>query len=149
LHPKDKDEKQALQLNLTSERFPLLFKAREIVINSMQLFLKLKEGLVYDDEDTLKFNLKNENVTEVTPQEFKVIGSLIKDLPYYAKSFENPHEIPGNWLMEVNRAADSAQIPEKLRLKDKDGGEKNFFQLNPEAIEDIIIMVQYSVTEKE
>ena len=49
LHPKDTDDKQTFQLDLTSERFPFQFRGKMIQISQVELFLKLK-----DEKDPLQ-----------------------------------------------------------------------------------------------
>lgn len=171
LHPKDTDKEQTLQLGLTSERFPFQFQTKTIKISQMELFVKLQETLDYEDAQPLRFDLKRVGGTEFPAQEFKVPGSPITDLPH-VKPFEKKDEVLGKWLIDVDREGGDANtetdtemdtdsevvacIPPWLRLKDNDDnyvvveiGNKIYYQLNPDAIEDIVIVVQYSVTSQE
>lgn len=158
LHPKDTDKEQTLQLELTSERFPFQFQTKTIKISQVELFLKLKGRLDYNDEQSLKFDLKRDGGNEFPRQEFKKAASLINGLAY-AKPFEKKTEELGKWVVEVDRAKSDPDtdsgIPPWLRLKDEDEkyiivevGKKEYYVLNPDAIEDAIIVVQYTATEQ-
>ncbi|MBI4488142.1 MAG: hypothetical protein HY694_03575 [Deltaproteobacteria bacterium] len=151
LHPKDTDNKQTVQANLTLDRFPFQFRAKEIEINAASLFLKVMEGFEYDDGQPLVFDLKKEGGPEFLAKEFKIAASLIKDLPY-VKAFERQsievQEID-KWFIEVNRT----EISESLRQKNADRTDEvvrindlDHFRLNPDVIEDIYVICHYSVS---
>jgi len=151
LHPKDIDDKQTLDLNLIAERFPFLFREKEIEINATSLFFKLKGELKYDDGQPLIFDLlkKKDNGTGeslANGVEFKIAGSPIESLPH-AKPFKDKSESLEKWFIEVKRT----DIPKWLRQKDKDGKDevvkidnKDHFRLSLDAIEDIWIVCHYS-----
>jgi len=147
LHPKDTEDRQTLPITLAPERFPFQFKDKDIEINSMHLFLKCEEGFAYDDDQPLVFDLKKEGGTEHLAQQFNIAGSLIVDMPY-VKAFENSNEALGRWFMEVKRT----DIPQWLRQKTSDGTDEavqinnqDHFRLNPGAIQDFVLVCQYSV----
>ncbi len=154
LHPADLATNQILRFDLIAERFPFQFKDWRIGINSLHLFLRLKEGFRYDDVQPLGFDLNKEQGPEFSAQEFRIAGSPIKELPY-AQPFLSGNESTGIWLVEVNRekADTDASIPEMLRLKDQAGndivvtiGDKDYCQLNPDAIDDLILICQYTIS---
>lgn len=127
---------QKLQLTLTLEQFPFQFKNKNIEINSMYLFLKLKDGITYDDDHPLTFDVKRENGTEYLGQQFEIVGGPIGDLPY-VKPFDDVQEELGRWSITVTGNGTSmnenVDPPESISVY-------------PESIEDIWIVLEYSAT---
>jgi hypothetical protein len=124
---------------LTKDRFPFQFRDKTIEINAMTLFLKLKEGVEYDDTQPLVFDLKKEGGAEFSDIEFKIAESPIDDLPH-AKPFERRSESPGEWSLEVEGS--SVANPALRRTVNIDG--VDHFRLNSDAIEDIVIICHYT-----
>jgi hypothetical protein len=94
-------------------------------LNSALIFLKLKEGVKYDSSSPLVATLKKEGTGSEAPPEFsdsgilETGGSPVDELPY--KLFENLDKGLGEWSIETEG-------------------------MNPEAIEDILILTQYSAS---
>jgi hypothetical protein len=152
LHPAaDEDIVQKLLLALTLERFPFQFRGKTIEFNAVSLFLKLKDGFEYDDEHPLGFDLKREAGGEFLAKQFTIAGSLVKDLPQAKQLFEGQRESLGKWSIEANR--EEINIPPGLRKTNQAGTDEfvtinntNLYRLNPDVIEDIIIVCHYSVS---
>ncbi len=159
LHPTDKDDSQVLDLDLKPEQFPFPFRKKVIEVQAGSFFLlKLKDGVEYDDGDAnrLGFNLlkkEGDAADELLAADlkFESTGSPVKDLPY-AKALEQNESLEKEkWSIKVKRTT----IPEWLRQKNKDGtfevvtiNSENRFRLNLDAIEDIWMVLQYSIKDK-
>jgi hypothetical protein len=147
LHPKETDESHKLDLAITPNRFPFQFRNKSIVIREMQFFLKLKDGTEYDDDGqllSLTLRKPNQERPYIDPS-FKIAGSPVENIPYL-KAFEEQSEPLGDWCLEVpgvDIASDGSEtrrnIPDYLSHPD------NEQRLNPDAIDDLIIVCHYSV----
>ena len=147
LHPNADATYHVLDLELTKKCFPFPFQTRVIEIREMQIFLKLNSDIEYSDAQ-LSLVLKRPDGTlpYSTPDpNFMVSGSPVKGLPYI-KAFEEQIKNLGEWLIEVpgvnidnNGQETRKDIPEKLRHPDKPQ------MLNPNAIDDLIVVCHYSV----
>ena len=115
---------EPLKLDLSKERFPFRFRSRPININAATLLLKVKEGVAYDDANPLTFNLTEaENGAQsLAGLEFLTDGSPFPNLPAVTLS-QWPDPGLGTWLIQPMQSA----------------------LLSPNAIEDMWIVVDYSV----
>ena len=149
LHPNVEASHHSLDLDLSEKRFPFQFRDRTIEIKSMHLFLKLKEEFEYEDAKPLSLLLKNpdRNRSYATPDAknldpgFKVASSLIENLPCIA-AFKDKNEKPGTWSVEVpgfKKKDARGEIPKRLSHP------KNSLALNPDAIDNLIVVCHYSV----
>lgn len=128
-HPADSATSQALQLAMTSERFPFLFRGKTINVNKVALLLKLGGGFTSSDGAGIQFDLTLAGGTiplELNPSD--VFGGLLHDEQVLTSGL-------GDWSLRVTN------IPSGLRSED------NPDLLNPNAIEDIFIVCHYSVSE--
>lgn len=157
LHPAD--TKQTLSIGLTMERFPFQLRGKVLQIDAMHLFLKLKEGLTYkdnqpfayNDDKPLAFILKREDGTELPPSNFKSKGSPIAGLPYAeplnpqsdTEPLNAQGEKPGQWSLEV-KEDDVKKVNALLQQVVTINGQEHV-RLNPDAIEDVWIVCQYQV----
>ncbi len=154
LHPTDEATSQTLSLGLTMERFPFELRGKTLQIDAMHLFLKLKEGLTdkdnkpftYNDDHSLAFVLKNDDGAKSLASDFKVAGSLIADLPN-AEPLKGKSGKLGEWSLEV-KEEDVKKIDSALCKKVKSNGQDHT-RLNPDAIEDVLIVCQYQVVQKQ
>jgi hypothetical protein len=141
------DVQHVLHLPLTKERFPYQFRGRKITINSARLFLKLKEGFAYTKTQLLDFDFRKEGGL-FSSAKFQKDGSLISNLPS-AIGFEHLSEGLGEWRIEVKKKSISSfgnNLPpwlENERVNNVDN-----FRLKASAIEDIWLLLEYSVLEK-
>jgi hypothetical protein len=162
LHPANTATIQTLEFVLNKARFPFQFIGRTITLHSAKLYLKLKQDdITYNDEEPLVFGLNNGVISDGPRYEFKVDGSPIDGLAHTA--FEGMSievsEDSDNWVIEISRAADPQRdgilypdIPQSLRQKNRIQSDevmrinsKDYFRLNPNAIEDIWVLCNYSI----
>lgn len=137
LHPKDADTLQTLQFTLTQERFPFQFRGREITINQVELFLKLKDGVnvekdktyteIYAEGNPLTVSLASSDGTEVS-EPLESIPSFLNGIPHAIMDVSGGL---GTWVLRAQKA-DIEQLVTTLGKTD--------------AIEDIFIVCHYSVT---
>jgi hypothetical protein len=140
---------------LSQKRFPFQFSDKTVEIRSMHVFLQLKEewkaqhGFEYDDDDPLSMLLRNPQgdrpYADADP-EFRVRGSLIENVPSIVAFRENSQS-PGEWLIEIpgvditdDDTETRRSLPENLSHPHKP------LALNPDAIDDLIVVCYYSVT---
>ena len=171
MHPGDTATSQALSLDLSQARFPFQVQgqpADTLHIQKMRLFLKLKatftrqEGFTYDDTNALHFALKNEQDPVTNPPTFTpfpddfLVGtspitgvpSPITGVPYAEPLPEGQSGHIGQWIIEV-QGSDLAKIvptdpsTPSLQVTVTVNGQ-DFHHLNPDAIEDIWIVCEYS-----
>ena len=141
LHPADTATSQMLALDLSMERFPFLFRGMQLNIQAMQLFLKLQDGFVYDDSKALTFTFGKDS-NPGTSSTFKLGGSPISTLPY-AEALQGSVGSVGKWILTV-QGSDIAKLDPTLQRTVTINGQ-NFVHLNPDAIEDLWLVCQYSI----
>lgn len=132
---------QTLVLSLTPERFPFQFRGGEIAIHAAHVFPKLKDkhATKYDDANPLEFRHQTQPTPEAEPNQFKIAGSPVKDLPY-AKAFEGQAQSPGEWSIMVEVETLPAALCQTVTI----GGVETK-RLNLEAIKDIWLVCQYGL----
>lgn len=141
LYPADTALSQALPLTLSTERFPYLFRGKQLSIYAMRLFLKLKGGFTYDDGKALTFTLKNAD-TAFPPTTFKAGGSPIDALPY-AEPLDGKIGSVGLWSIEM-LGADIQGLDNALKKTVTVNGQP-YYHLNPDAFDDIWLVCEYTV----
>lgn len=156
LHPKDTDEKQTLQLKLTAERFPFLFKSKILTITQVELFLKLKDEKdsgtmrTYNDlyvagggVGRLKFMLTPPGpATDPANRPRLEPNGNFGGIPHAVITVTTG--LPVTFEFETTDA-DIASIAAELRYT-VTAEEETHRRLKAEAIEDLIIVCHYSVT---
>jgi hypothetical protein len=141
LHPADTAPSQALALDLAMERFPFLFRGLQLNIQAMKLFLKLKDGFAYVDGKALAFTFGKDGNPGISST-FKLGGSPISTLAY-AEALQGSVGSIGKWILTV-LGSDAAKLDPTLQRTVTVNG-LNFVHLNPDAIEDVWIICQYSL----
>ncbi|MFL5698674.1 MAG: neuraminidase-like domain-containing protein [Ktedonobacteraceae bacterium] len=141
LHPADTAPSQALALALAMERFPFLFRGLQLNIQAMKLFLKLKDGFAYVDGKALAFTFGKDGNPSISST-FKLGGSPISTLAY-AEALQGSVGSIGKWILTV-LGSDAAKLDPTLQRTVTVNGQ-NFVHLNPDAIEDVWIICQYSL----
>lgn len=148
-HPNDTDLQQKIDINLDGNRFPYIYDPKSIQIQKILLFLKMNYGFAYTDplQVTIKTSDLDEGKTFVTKTEWG-------DLPYFEFDMHAPDGlIPSKFTLEINREKGANDtIPSELRQKEDGTQEdsltningKEYFRINPEAIENIAMVVVYS-----
>jgi peptidoglycan hydrolase-like protein with peptidoglycan-binding domain len=119
LHPVQENVPHTLELNLNKERFPFLFHNRTITINSIELHLKPKEG----SESSL------DNVTFAPPD-----GQSI-DVNNFTPT---PPDRPLPWT--------TINLNSEVEVNDSGLWTLTAATVNPDALEDIFIICQYSAS---
>lgn len=147
LYPSATATTQQCKITIYPERFPYRYRGDKIKIEQMQLFLRLKDGISYPNgkaELELNFYPAGSTISQVavlhsdasymdgTPQvSIPIANSLV--------THDNANG-SNEWIFEATETnlslIDSALIKTSV---------SNIKQLNPEAIEDLIIMCQYKV----
>jgi hypothetical protein len=144
LHPTESPATtQTLKLNLTKERFPFQFRAKTATIKNVLLLLKLKDGIEYEDA-TLAFH---ETGQPDSPKiEFKTASGAIIQLPV-ARPENLSGPVPQTLTLEVRESElPLGSASETTWWQTTKVGNETHTRLRPEAIEDIWIVCQYSVT---
>jgi hypothetical protein len=122
LNPPAGASKQTLTMALTNERFPFLFRARTIIINAIELLVKVKpEFSASHNKSTLKLSLKTGAAASETPLAVSEWNELLR-------TAESPGGSPGNWTLTA-------------WLDTGDGVAK---RLDPDAIQDILAVCRYT-----
>jgi hypothetical protein len=130
-------------LDLTPERFPFAQEKGEIKMNSADLFLKLKARLKYDDGKPLIFELKI-GKKGFPILKFITVASPVKELPH-AQPFDKPESL-GKWTMTLKESV-IEKLPSIFFVTVKINGVSHT-RLNPEAVEDMFIICEYSLPPK-
>lgn len=142
LHPVDTATSQMLPLALVMERFPFLFRGKTLEMHALKLFLKLRDGFAYNDGKPLTLTCKEAKDGTTFSATLKATGSPDSSLPY-AELLQGKSGNLGVWTIEVQGASLSTLDPSLRRTVTVDG--QSFVHLNPDAIEDIWIVCQYTV----
>ena len=149
LYPLETQVVQTLDFNLGIERFPFPFAQRGIQVKALTLYLQLREGLAYADAQPLAVDAKEkkDGGSQYPGKQFKAQGSSVKDLPQI-ELFKAANRTLSGWSIEVKRD----QIPDWLRIKRADGTDEvtkingqDMYRLNPDAIDDMVAVMQYAV----
>ena len=128
LHPSSASDNQTLTLPLNKERFPFLFQGKEITINKIELYIKVKPGFTETHNDgSLKFTVA-EGDSAPDSSNLQPDDDDILSLAPWNGLLRGKMALPGetgNWTINAWLNA----------------GER----LNEEALEDIVIVCHYSV----
>jgi hypothetical protein len=129
LHPPAESDQQTMTLNFAQKRFPYMFKGRSIAVDQVHIFVRLADDL--DDA-----NVSGTEFTVTYPgapggEETRDLGSGFSFGNMRQVSINDISSGPGEWTLIVS------SVGEELE------GESN--QLNPNAIEDIIFILHYTV----
>ncbi|HEX2740960.1 MAG TPA: hypothetical protein VHM69_10975, partial [Rubrobacter sp.] len=124
--------KQELKLSLTQDRYPYVFSGRTITVDRVDLLVRLSEGFDVADVGTdIKFRLKISDEPDSEPVKYKLPAepNLGEALHILAEEEEDIGGSPGEWTLTVG---DPDSNPPQPRL-------------NPDAVEDIGVVVHYTV----
>lgn len=139
----DEGRVHRITLNLR-DRFPYLFTRRGISVHTLHLFLKLKDGYVYDDADALGFDLLGDdsppqagpNFNTILTQpaaRFRLAGSEFEGVPYVRPDLST-NSVPLVLALEVREGAAPSVAA---------GPGVAPVRLIPEAVEDIWLLCEY------
>lgn len=137
--------KHKLHMDLSTERFPFPFRQKKITLTGMMLLMKLKDEIQYDQ--SLAYDLKKGDVSQIQADNQKRNEFTVYEIPeklviLSAQPFtDQAKELTQqeDWIFEVN----NTDIPSSLRHTENGAQPR----LNPDVIEDMWIVVQYSVPE--
>jgi len=146
LHPNDPspgaDIVHSITIDLSRERFPFQFRGKTLTINSVRLFLKMREGFPYDDQtNALTVHLNNDKGFG-----FVVAGSPVSGLPAASPAI-GPTDVPTQFMLVAQEAElpkSAASLTSWWETVSINGS--NHLRLNANAIEDIWIVCNYLVT---
>lgn len=136
--------KHKIELDLSKERFPYQFHSEKIAITGLGLFMKLKEEFGKDNL-SLTYELKRNKTSQIMKDKNQLKNFLDSKtlLSAQPSNVTNTEIIKSeNWLFEIQDIEND--IPESLRSKVKIGG-VDHDRLNPDAVEDLLIVIQYSI----
>ncbi|HXU18677.1 MAG TPA: hypothetical protein VN708_26450 [Terriglobales bacterium] len=136
LNPLDTETTHTLALDLMPAYFPFRFRNSKNKINRVDVFLKLKEGVTYEDGNDLKLTWQGKDTI------LKVESPL--NLPH-GIPLENGDETLGAWTVTITEANLKAAHPDLWKKVTINGQER--CRLDPDAIEDLLLLVRYTVPE--
>jgi hypothetical protein len=154
-HPADAAKEQTLMLDLSNDRFPFRSAGKTLELNSIDVFLKLNDGFIYQDNasDNLRFAFRqvaedeNEDAVEFTDKVFKVSGSPVSQLPH-AQAFEDsdgPQPL-GTWSLVIEEEDLTSLQPEFLKTT-VTLNNSEVSRLAPDVIDDLFILCRYSAVD--
>lgn len=144
LNPPDLAPGQSLALALTRERFPYLFRNREVQAHHIELFLRWKTGALtttYRDQGTaLTVSLARDGGTPVSAS-LASLPAFLGGVPHATLDVQAP--AVGGWTLSA-ADEDIAQIAAGLR-RDVTVDGATHFRIQTEALDDVVLAVHYSV----
>ncbi len=129
LHPADPTKSQQMTLDLTLGRFAFQYRGKDITIYKLTLFLELKDGATYDEGKQFAFDLNHKDKPIASGQSFTGQGSPVGNLPF------------------VSIPSSDQQTLSELVTQDT-WSLANVVNANPDIINDLWIVCQYSVSDK-
>jgi len=161
LNPSDNQVNQVLELDLNKERFPFEYDPKSLIINKIQIFVKLKNDFTYPTADKLNILLTSaiKDPPDAEDPSFKGtldINGSIADLPNCKLPIDSD-TFPTGILPDKNKKwyikIDREYIPEWFRQKKQDDtttdefvmiSGKKYYQINSDAIDDMGLLCFYS-----
>ncbi|MPZ76799.1 MAG: hypothetical protein GEU77_09750 [Deltaproteobacteria bacterium] len=124
LHPAVESDQQTLTLNLAQNRFPYMFRGRDINVDQAHVFVRLADE--FNDASDTEFTLIHPGGEETVD-----LGTAFSLGNVLQVSVSNINSEPGEWTLTASSVGEG--------LTD----EAN--QLNSNAIEDIIVILHYTI----
>jgi hypothetical protein len=112
---------RTVTMPLTRERFPFLFQGRNITINEIELFVKVKPGVDGHTKDTLMLKLGPGDTASGNTLKLDEWNGLVRG----ATSFSNE---PGAFTLNAWRHVDNKDVP-----------------VEANAIQDILVVCRYTI----
>ena len=142
--PPNQTWSQTLQLDLQSNHFPLPFRNKTMNVTKMELFLKLKDNSAYENYangTALKLFLR---APDETDEQAITLPSnpTLNNVPHGVKEY-NPAKNLGAWLLTAKEGDNIAEV--EVLHKQVMTDNTTHHRLQPDAIEDLIIVCHYSV----
>ncbi len=137
LSPAPGAEQQVISLALSQERFPYTYRGRAIALERVELFLKLKESVGYSGGPlSLYLYAPNSSTARAVP--LSASPAVLNGVPVGTTEVTGGL---GDWQVEV-QSAEVATLAPELRVQ---AGTGMPFHLNPEVIEDLVMLCWYRV----
>ena len=126
LHPAGSAHPPMLECALTPERFPFLVRTKQILITAVHVFLKPRDGFVYDDSQAFEFDLvkvvsPNDTAIIASAQALKMSGSPVAGVPH-REVLQGGTQDPGTWRLTVSQTGTAY----------------------PDGVEDLWMVIRYS-----
>jgi hypothetical protein len=137
-----------LLLDMKVERFPFIFQGKAITINAVKMFLKLKEEYKYEQGE-LSFHFNEEGKPLSSDIKFTKAGSRVGGLPFASPENFAAADIPTKWVLTVQESKLPPPQPNAnswWQVVTING--ETHRRLNPEAVEDIWLIYEYTVKNK-
>jgi hypothetical protein len=148
LYPAESETAHTLAMALSAEHFPFAFRQRELTVTGVDLFWKLKAGAEFSQGDVLAYQLRmpQGQLAPADPnQGFQTNGPFPKVA--YARPLSPGAEQPavGTWTLSISESAVQALGNKNALRKAVTLGGEHRFRLDPDAIEDLWVLVRYAV----
>ncbi len=150
LHPPDPAAGQSivhrLPIDLGLKRFPFLFRGKKITLKPVKLFFNLKDGFDYNDGTPLTFHLNKASQAPAAATNFESAASPIAGLP-----FAQPPLAVGDAPQQLTLEIQEGELPgaaasDTTWWQTVSIGDVNHTRLKQEAIEEIWMICEYSVS---
>jgi hypothetical protein len=150
LHPPDPAAGQnivhRLPIDLGLERFPFLFRERKITVKPVKLFFNLNDGFDYDDGAPLTFHLNKAGQAPSAATNFELAASPVDGLPF-AQPPLAVGDVPQQLTLEIQEGElPAAAASDTTWRQTVSIGGVNHTRLKTDAIEDILMICEYSVS---
>ncbi|MDJ0722308.1 MAG: hypothetical protein QNJ04_11795 [Desulfobacterales bacterium] len=130
LHPESESEQHLMTLNLGRDRFPYVFRGREIVVDSVHVYIQLSDAVTDPGSADAEFTMVHPGGE--ASLDFSAPSGTFGKL-YQVSVSDLTNSGPGEWALSV------------VNVDGVFEGEQG--QLNPEAVENIIFILNYTVAE--
>ena len=142
LHPLDGEVDQELKLELTKRHFPYMYQDAGKSVSKVELFLRLDDLTAYGDGDALVCTITapGESSVELTLEPDDVYGGL----PHQSGELTTPAD--GAWSIHVKDEHIAALDASYVKTVEIDE-ETVRHRLKAEAVQDMIIVIHYDVTQ--
>ncbi len=143
LHPAPAADAQTLMLALAPDRFPFEFRSRAIQIDQLDVFLKLRDGVVYPGSGSALslFLRAPESVADHTATLLSV-PSFLAGTPHAVVDVSGDGQGFGEWRVEA-RSGNVSGLAAALRDTVTVDGTPHH-HLNGDAVEDLLILCRFS-----
>ena len=128
MHPVADADPQVLNLDLTPNHFPHMFRERTLLVDQVFVFIQLADDFVGADATATTFTLNHPGGEEVLDLATATASGNLRHL-----SIDGLNSAPGPWTLSVTGVSNDLAT------------EQN--QLNALAVEDIVIVLHYTLTD--
>ena len=154
LNPPETKNGQTLEFQLSQDRFPFLFRRETIQIQTLDIFLRIKDEFLvdYQSGDSLVVDITPPGPPPKPKKTTTPLPTLVsndsdqKGLPHAQKDFVNDFDKArdlGKWSLEI-KEDDIKKIAPSLQIA-LEAGNGNHARLKRSVIEDLFIVFRYSI----